>query len=228
MKANITVLNVLTLVHLGPRGPVHVKVGSASRCPFRPQQCLGCHPAPKPASLSSMASPPACLATLLYVLFYFLWFLPLRPAIVAHWTTPDGARVSKNIGTSFCSPLPIAPRARGHEPGSFVSQQVGEDRSPGGRGYRCWFCSWRLQLLAHGGFQRLGCCWALSPSSPSASSLQAQPCLPQAELPLLPAWSLTGLQGVCRVDEPWAGIQGPECRTQLCAEPPCPFLAQKV
>lgn len=104
-----------------------------------------------------MASPPACLATLPYVLFYFLWFLPLRPAIVARWTTPGGARVSKNIGTSFCSPLPIAPRARGHEPGSFVSQQVGEDRSPGGRGYRCWFCSWRLQLLAHGGFQRLGC-----------------------------------------------------------------------
>lgn len=71
------------------------------------------------------------------------------------------------------------------------------------------------------------CCWALSPSSPSASLLQAQPCLPQAELPLLPAWGLTGLQGVCRVDEPWAGIQGPECRTQLCAEPPCPFWLKR-
>lgn len=85
-----------------------------------------------------------------------------------------------------------------------------------------WIQVWVL-LLAHGGSQRLGCCWVLSPTSPSARSLLAQHCLPQEELPLLPARGLTGLQGVCSAAEPRAGIQGPERRSQLCAEPPCLF-----
>lgn len=70
---------------------------------------------PNLPSLSSTASPPGCLATLLYALFSFFWFLPVRPADVACWTTPDGAWVSKNIAAFFLSSTPIAPRAGGHQ-----------------------------------------------------------------------------------------------------------------
>lgn len=87
----------------------------ASRCPFWPQQCLGCHPAPKPAFSIFNGLPAWLSGNPTYALFSFFWFLPVRPADVACWTTPDGAWVSKNIGAFFLSPPPIAPRAGGHQ-----------------------------------------------------------------------------------------------------------------
>lgn len=81
---------------LWPRGPVHLEVGFMSCCSFWPPPETG-----MPWSLQTRPSlfarpfPSACLAPPFYVLFSFIWFLPLRPPQVACWAVTDEARFSK-------------------------------------------------------------------------------------------------------------------------------------
>lgn len=80
-----------------------MEVGLASCCPvpplWPPSQSLGCHLASEPALSMCNALPTACLAPPFYVLFSFIWFLPLHPAQVACWIVTDEGRFSKGINT---------------------------------------------------------------------------------------------------------------------------------
>lgn len=92
-KASITVLNALRSY-----SAYDPEVGLASCCSFWPPPETG-----MPSSLQTRPSPfarpfpSACLAPPFYVLFSFIWFLPLRPPHVACWAVTDEARFSKGI-----------------------------------------------------------------------------------------------------------------------------------
>lgn len=91
----------------------------------------------------AMPFPSACLAPPFYVLFSFIWLLPLRPPHVACWAVTEEARFSKGIDTrtffsaSNCS---CSQRPRTHP---FSSTRWLRMEVPG-----LWMQVWVLLLVA--------------------------------------------------------------------------------